>query len=204
MTLAISNSGTAQSWTQQQVVNVASYTWITIWTAIASVGQSMTVTVTRNADPGGTDLFGCNALTFRGSDGVGASAKTNVSSGAPSLALTTVAANSAIIAINGDWNAADGTTRTWRTINSITPTAGNGLEVTYFRNAAQWTIYGAYWNDAGAAGSKTTGISAPSTMKYSIVAVEVKGAAGAATRGLFMPPNLTTGAGGSFFSNPVT
>jgi hypothetical protein len=42
------------------------------------------------------------------------------------------------------------------------------------------TYYVAYYPDAGAAGVKTVGLSAPSTMRYVICAVEIKGAAAAA------------------------
>lgn len=175
--VSISNSGTAFTWTSQQEVSVTDYTRVRVYTAIASVGQAMTVTFTTTG--GLNEAHGGNVLTFRDSDGVGASSKTNVSSGAPSLSLTTTQAESAIVVANGDWNAADGASRTWRTVNSITPTSGNGLEVTYFRDAARYAVYGAYYSDAGATGSKTVGLSAPSGQKYGIVAVEVKGTAAA-------------------------
>lgn len=188
MTLSISdNTSGALTWTNQQVVQVTEYTWVSVWTTTTDA-RSMTVTLTRSTDPGTDMYFGANVLTFRGSDGVGASNKTNVSSGAPSLALTTTTDNAAIVAANGDWNAADGSSRTWRTINSITPTSGNGLERTYFRDSAHYTVYIAYWSDVGSAGSKTTGLSAPSGQKYSIAVVEVKGAAAAATKA--PPPTL--------------
>lgn len=172
LTLSISNSGTVQSWTQRQVVAVANYTWVSVWTATASVDQSMIVTVTRNSDPGTAILYGVNVLTFRGSDGVGASAKTNVASGAPTLDLTTTQANSAIVLVDGDWNAVDGASRTWRT------NAGSLTEQTYFRDATQYVVYGGYHADVGAIGTYAVGLSAPGAQKYSIVAVEVKGTTG--------------------------
>jgi hypothetical protein len=77
-----------------------------------------------------------------------------------------------------DWNAVDGAVRTWRTVNGTAPTSGNGFERSYVRDAASMTYYCAYYPDAGAAGSKTVGLSAPSTMRYVICAVEIKGAQG--------------------------
>lgn len=174
-------SGGSLTWTQRQEVIVNDYTYATIYTAVVDSDKSMTVTFTRTGTVGSNALvlwWGGNVLQFRGSDGVGASNKTNVASGGPSLALTTTVDNSAVVSVSGDFAAVDGASRTWRTVNGITPTSGNSLEVSYFRDASHYAVYGAYWSDVGAAGSKTVGLSAPSTQKYSICAVEVKGAAG--------------------------
>ena len=175
-TLAIDdNTSTSANWINQKTVSVAAYDWVGTWTKIVTNTEAMTVTFSRTGS--GAILYGGSVITFRGSDGVGASSKTNVLSGAPSLALTTLADNSAIVVANGDWSAADGASRTWRTVNSIIPTAANGLERTYFRDSSQYTNYIAYYNDAGTAGAKTTGLSAPGSQKYSITAVEIKGTA---------------------------
>lgn len=171
-TVSITNSGTAQTWTQQQLINVTDYTKIYIWTAIASANTSFTVSFTRSAT---ARFFGGNVLTFRSSGGVGASIATNNSTGDPAVTLLTTAANSAVVTVIGDWSAVDGTTRTWNTVNSITPTSGNGLEVTYSRDASNYTRYAAYWNDVGAVGNKVLGTQLPDGMKWSIAAVEVKG-----------------------------
>lgn len=166
----ITISGGSLTWTERQQVNVTNYTRVYVWTTTATSSTSITVTFTRGA----SRFFGGNVLTFRGSAGVGASAKTNTT-GAPSLALTTTTDNSAIVCVNGDWNATDGASRIWRTVNSITPSSGAGTEPTYFRNSTNYATYGAYYTDAGAAGSKTVGLSAPSGQTYSIVAIEIKG-----------------------------
>lgn len=170
-TLAISGGPT---WTLAQSHTTASNCTVYVWTATAASG-SITPTIT----PGGANgnqVFGMNVLEFSGSDGVGASNKAQTT-GAPSLGLTTLQDNSAIVVANADYLATDGTSRTWRTVNSVTPTSGNGLEVTYFRNTTNYAVYAAYYSDAGAAGAKTVGLSAPTGQQYSIVAVEVKGAA---------------------------
>lgn len=199
--LSASDSG-SNSWTQQQEISVSTYTDVDISTAIAASAASLTGTVTR-VDAGNAKGFGANFLTFRGSDGVGASNKTNAS-GAPSLSLTTTQANSAIVVVVGDWNASDGTTRTWRTVNSITPSAGNGFEVTYYSDGSLYGLYIAYYPDVGAAGSKTVGLTVPSGQKYSIAAVEIKGAAGGGSPKLFRHGNLSgLGSGGPLFQNPL-
>ena len=174
-------SGGSLTWTLRRSVNVTDYTEVNLWTAVVDSDKSMTVSFT-DADGAGLGLFfGGGVINFRASDGVGDSAVTNVSSGAPSLAITTTQADSALVAVNGDWNAADGASRTWRTVNSITPTSGNGGERTYFRDSSRYTLYAAYWSDAGAIGSKTVGLSAPGSQKYSIAVVEIKGAGAGAT-----------------------
>lgn len=170
-TAAPTISGGSLVWTTAQDVNVDDYSRVIMWTAVVDSGKSMTVTID---DPGSTtNLFGGNVLTWRGSDGVGASNKTNVLSGAPSLGLTTLQDNSAIVLASGDWNAADGTSRTWRSVNGSPAT-----EATYFRDSSHYTTYGGYHPDAGALGAKTVGLSAPAGQKYSIAAVEIKGSAG--------------------------
>jgi hypothetical protein len=146
------------------------------WTA--PITSDQTFTPSFNASGGGS--FIGTALLFRGSDGVGAAGSTNngTASGAPSFNLTTLQDNSGIVVVVADWSAIDGAVRTWRTVNGITPTAANGFERSYARNAAAVTYYAAYYPDAGAAGVKTVGLSAPSTMRYVICAVEIKGAQG--------------------------
>jgi hypothetical protein len=170
------NSGTGLTWTKQQEVDVTDYCGVAAGTAQAGATTSLTVSASRNA--GGADYFGQNTLTFRDAGGVGASAKTNVASGAPSLSITTTQDNSAIVVAVGDWNAADGASRTWRTVNGTAPSAGNGFELSYFRDSSRYTVYLAYYPDAGVAGSKTVGLSAPGGQKYAIVAVEIKGTGG--------------------------
>lgn len=176
-------TGNSLTYTLAQSVVVNQYSTAYVWTATDSAGGTgWTLSGSRNGDPA---RWGFTALRFSGSDGFGASAKTNVASGAPSLSITTTGANSAIAVFVADWNAADGTSRTWRAVNSVTPTAGNGYERVYFRNSAAVTFYAAYYPDAGAAGAKTVGLSAPSGQKYAIVAVEILGTTAVAT----LPPS---------------
>jgi hypothetical protein len=176
-----SASGGSLTWTRQEHVGTSGSTSRgAIFTATASSTTSITVTVTK----AGTNTFwGFVVHQWRGSAGVGAhTSQANAVSGvAPSLALTTTGANSAISYGSADWTSSDGTTRTWRTINSITPTAANTLETDYFRDGSgtQYTVYVGDWSDAGAAGSKTTGLTAPSTQRPAIVAIEILGSAAA-------------------------
>jgi|GEM_PF-6503273 hypothetical protein len=166
-TVAISDSTTTSTaWVNQQTVNVASYDWAGVWTKQVTTAQAMTVTFTASGNS--ANFFGGNVLTFRGSIGVGASVKANVSSGAPTVNLITTQVNSAIVVADSDWSAADGTSRVWRT------NAGAFSEQSYSRTAGHYTVYGGYHPNAGAVGTYALGLTAPS-QKYSIIAVEVKG-----------------------------
>lgn len=159
--------GPAQDISEQQSVAM-------MWSATVDSSKSMTVTFTRTA---GTERFGGNVLTFRSSGGIGATASTNngTGSGAPSLNITTTRDNSAIVMLVVDWNAVSGASRTYRQVNGANP-----VEVTFDNSGAgsTYVMYGAYYADAGPAGLKTVGLTAPSNQRYVIVAVEVLGTEG--------------------------
>lgn len=146
-----------------------------VWTAIPTTDQSFSLGLTGSANG---NPWSANVLTWSGSDGIGASAKSN-GTGEPSLGITTTTDNAAIAVIVADWNAASGASRTWLTVNGLTPTAANGMEKTYFTDGSNYTVYACVYTDAGTAGSKSVGLSAPTGQKYTMIAVEVKGAAGA-------------------------
>jgi len=165
-------TGGSHSYTLQQSSAVASNTAVFVWTAVAVANETFTLSV---ASVGGTVQFwGFNALQYRGSDGVGASGKAQAA-GAPGLGMSTLGANSAVVAVNGDWSAQDGAARTYRTVNAITPVAGGAGEQTYFRDAAQYATYVAYWSDTGYPTFNTYGIATPGGQTYTIAAVEVYG-----------------------------
>lgn len=162
------------TWIQQQVItsSIGSGTWMSVWTTVLPSNTStsgLTVSFARTV----AQYFGGGVYIFRNGSGIGISAKNNNASGAPSVSLTTTAANSMVVCINGDWSAL-ATARTWRTVNSITPTAGNGLERTYFNQSGQYTVYSAYWNDAGTAGANSYGLTAPATQNYQSIVIEIK------------------------------
>ena len=156
-------------WTQQYLDNTASKCAVALYTATAA-GGAITSLLTDSA--GG--YAGLAVLQFTGSDGIGAKNTAKGTSGYPSVSLTTTQDNSAVIVYNNDWNAVDGASRAWRT------GAGSLTESNYFRDSAHYTVYIAYYADAGATGTKTVGLSAPSGQKYGIVALEIKGTAGSA------------------------
>ena len=165
-----SPSGGGLTYTLQQADGVVA---VVVHTTIGTSTQTFTLS---QPDPGGAD-FGVNALRFAATAGVGASTVATVSGVDGSVSLTTQADNSAVVVLIVDFGAVDGAARTWKTVNGITPTVGNGLEATYNLDAGIYTVYAAYYSDAGAAGANTFGISAPTGGNYSVIAVEVKGIA---------------------------
>jgi len=199
-TAVIVPTGGSLTWTSQQEVLVNNYNVVRVSTAVASSTTSFAVTFTESGSDPSSLFWGGSVTVWRNSDGVGASSKTNVSGAAPSLSITTTQDESAIVTANGDWNAVDGTSRTWRTVNSVTPTSGNGYEKLYFRDAARYAAYAATYPDAGTAGAKTVGLSAPGGQKYSIAALEIKGTASSgaitgSTSAAFSASGVLQGAG---------
>jgi len=144
-------------------------------TQIQASGGSVTGNISCNS----TALpFGAAFAQFRGSNGIGAQAQGTAVAGTPSavsLNITTTQDNSAILAVFGDWNANDGASRVYRTVNGITPVAGGSGEVAYYRDTTNYAVYVVYWADAGPAGTKTVGISTPATMQWTGSAVEILG-----------------------------
>jgi hypothetical protein len=146
---------------------------------IATVAQ--TVNTSMSATAGGQ--WGLQVARFSGSDGVGNANGADAADGAPSVSLTTAHDNSAIICIIVDWEAGATTGKTWRTINGLTPSSGSdpatvGLELMAVQGSGH-TQYAAFWADAGAAGAKTVGMTAPASQDYTIACLELRGTAAA-------------------------
>jgi hypothetical protein len=157
------------TWTPQQTVNVSAYTWVGLWTAIATSNTSLTVTVTRVADPNQPTFYGLNVLQFRGSSGVGASNQANNATGTPTVSVTTTLANSALVAACGDWSAVAGG-GTWGT-GPGTPSE----TAEYPGDTQRYGAYVAYYPNVGAIGAKSVTMTAPTGQKWSLAAVEIKG-----------------------------
>lgn len=164
-------SGNGLTWTENES-DQKNAVWcdIRIYSATDTTGgTNWNLSVSRSASG---YAFGATCFVFRNSDGVGQS-NSAAEDGYPTLDVTTTQQNSAIVVVNADWNATSGASRVWRTVNGITPTAGNGLERLYHYGSGVYTVYGAYYEDAGAPGTKTIGLSTPN-QKYSIGALEIR------------------------------
>jgi hypothetical protein len=162
------------TYSSPQTIQVTDFVFGKVWTTTATTNATLTISATR-AGTGG-DHWGIGYIVHRNSAGIGTSNKANAS-GAPSVSLTT-SANSAVFAFLGDWNAGATTGKTWRTVNGITPTAGNGAEKMATLDSGIYTTYAAVWSDTGSAGTNSYGMTAPTGQKYSIIAIEILASAG--------------------------
>lgn len=180
------NSASGETWTVAdgdsnsygsplQLISVSAFNTAAAFAAVAG-SNNASLTITATAVNIGTSMWwGLNARVWRGSDGVGVSNKENGTDGGsgtePSLAMNGITAHSAIVMTNGDWNAVDGASRTYRTAD-----AGSFTETLYFRDAARFTVYGGSYLDVGASGGNLAiGLSAPTGQTYSTIGVEVLG-----------------------------
>jgi hypothetical protein len=113
--------------------------------------------------------WGFGAVAWSAHSGVGVFGKDRQGSGSGQVTVATEWSNSAILYVQGDENAIAVTSRAWRTVSaSIT-------ELFAFRQSGDYSGYGGYYSDAGAAGSKTPGLTAPVGQSWAAIAVEVKG-----------------------------
>lgn len=212
---APTNTGTALTWTLRQSVQVAAYASAYVWTSTVDTPRTgMVITLTGNT----SGYWGALVEVWRGV-AVGASSKANVSSGAPTLNVTTTAVDTAITILNTDYYPRDGATRSWRT------GAGPATETFYLYRSGRATWYSAFHSAAGAVGVKTVGLSAPTGQKYSIIGLELvptgpgvqpatgiaaatSGVSGTATGGSALPsipllPTVWTSAGKSHAANSL-
>lgn len=162
----------AGSFTNQRSVSIDYYSPVRASTYIAPSSETITVAVTQSGET--LNFFGGNVVRFSGADGIGNSASSSGSSGNPSVNITTTQANSAIVVIVGDWNATSGTQTFSSSGGAGAPTNLTG----YPGDSARYGAAIAYYPDAGTAGAKTVGMTAPTGQKWTIAAVEVLGTTG--------------------------
>ena len=173
-------TGNSVSLTLLQSVSVNNQASAYIWGGTDTIGGTNWTLTCVNTTNSSFPVWGFTCVVFRSTGGIGASNSTYTSgNGTAALSLTTTQNNSAVVVFNNDWASVNGSSRVWDTVNGITPSAGNGLELSYTFNSGLITIYGAYYNNTGTAGPITVGLSAPTGQTYSIVAAEVLAPPGA-------------------------
>lgn len=168
----VTNSGTGLSWTNTLDHTGTNECDVLVgWAVVDADRSGMTVTVNRTAN----NHMGCAVYVYRYVSGMGTGQHTNngTGAGAPSLSITTGTDHSGLVVINADWTAQSGA-RTYRQVDSANPTedgykgtAGSDYIVEYF-----------HYTDAGAAGGKTVGLTAPTdadSQRYAIAGIEIKG-----------------------------
>lgn len=161
-------TGNSITFTLQDSIIVSDFATAYLWTGTDSTGGTFDISITAAT----SGLWGFSVIVARNMT-LGVATKVNSGSGTATLAVNATTANSTITVFNADWNAIDGASRTWTTVNGTTPTAGNLLEIGYGYSSGRYTIYSAYYPDVGAVGSKTVGLSLPTSQKYSLIAFEL-------------------------------
>jgi hypothetical protein len=154
------------------------------WSAPATSGATFNVSAVYPLATA-NNWWGVAVWVWRDHNGTGTIGAPTVNSTSNLVTMTTAAANSALCVGSTDFAAADGTTRTRRTVNGST-----GTEESYFRDSIHYGVYAQDYADTGAAGSISAGYSAPTAQTSAIIGVEVK--AGAAPPAIppiiVMPP----------------
>lgn len=175
---AVNTACTGNSETFTQVATLATDSTkarIIAWTMTTTASGTYNISAVRPMTDSSA-WWGVLVWVYRDSDGFGVVGAPTAGSTSNSVTATTTAANSTLVIASGDWNAADGASRTRRTVNSST-----GTEELYGRDSSRYTWYAQRYDDAGSAGSKTGGYSAPGSQVSSIVLVEIKGTSGVST-----------------------
>jgi hypothetical protein len=184
------NTPTGGGWTytQQVLDTTTSHVWASIWTApVTSGGTSQTVASTHGT--GSTTYAVMVVELWRGAQLAATPATCDTrGTGAPSTTLTTVAANSVVSWMSGDWAGVDGTSRAYIT-SSATPT-----EDGYSFALSQITAYSAYQTTA-TAGSQNLGLTAPTGQTWTLTGIEIQAATSSAfgATGSFLYGSSTTG-----------
>lgn len=169
--MSISGQGAnGLTWTKRQQFNTTSNVGAVMYTATAtSTGQTI-VAMNRantNATHNSFDFF-----EFSNDGGFGNTSGSTNTTGAPTVNLTTTAADSLVIGCIGDWSAAAGAS-TWRTgFGSFTKSTDyDGSTV------GDYSIHEGYHPDATTASTQAVGVTIPASEKYTIMALEIKAAA---------------------------
>ena len=147
------------------------YALAELWYAISATAQTFTL----SASQAGSTPWGFTYEVWHNHGGIGAVATAYIgstSTSAPSMTLTTISPNSAVSVILSDWTA-NVTVPTYRTVNGITPVSGGSGESGKFQgDGLTYGGYSFYYSDAGVAGAKTIGATAP-TMRWTMISVEI-------------------------------
>lgn len=160
-------SGTSLTWTlQASVVGVANTSNCYMWTATSPTAETRTISLARTGSA--SFDWGFFVLKFSGVGGFGTPAVTHiVTTGAPTLNVTTAKANSAIVVGDVDFVPASGTP-VWRT------NAGAFTQECSQFVSSNMGQYGGFHANVTTPGTYAVGMTAPSGQTYSIIGLELQ------------------------------
>lgn len=145
---------------------------VSVWTATAT-GSALTITApfAGTATQRALVVSAFSGAQLAATPAVATFDGTSVANSAPSLNITTVAANSMVSWALGDWAQIDGTTtRVYRS---------SATERAFHTVTGAYTGYAAY-QAAATAGTQTFGLTAPTGQKPTMVGIEIQASGGAA------------------------
>lgn len=137
-----------------------------VWAAVAASTSSGTITLSNST--GASKDWGFTVWVYRGSDGIGNSVEQHTTR---TVNLTPTAAHSAVIWVVGDFSAGAAV--------AGTPTPTTTVENTFV--SGRYTANAFDLTDQTSSGATAYGLSSGAAGPYSIIALEIKGAAGGAT-----------------------
>lgn len=169
-TFGTPTGGTGLSWTTRQSDGLAgTRSWVTLFTAPVVTSETPTLSITQS---GGTDPWGARWWLFRNHGGVGASAIDKTDTDDATVAITTTAVDSTIVAVVGDW-AARNEAGTWSGLAGAVQTDND-----FVFDSGFYTVHVATFDGTGAIGAKTITLATPTAMQPTIAALEVLPPAG--------------------------
>jgi hypothetical protein len=178
----------ALTFTKAQEVTTTSHCRVIVY-----YSQTVTVagsyTVSEGESSANVLNYGIDAWAVTASGGVGVSNKaddptTGAPTDAPSLTLSGVSANSAIFMVVGDWAATVIAGHAY-----LTTDAGTFTERTAQNTDGNYSSYSGVYADAGAAGAKVVGMSAPN-QTWAVAGLEILGTGGATAAATFVPHRM--------------
>jgi len=172
-TVATPTGGTGLTWNVAAILNgTASFAGSYLWTAgPCTAAETLTLSASKSGGSG-TFMWAFGCERFSGTSGFGGTITASNASGAPTANLVVAKANSAVVVVDGDWNAGATTGYTWRTGAGAATDLLIDIDTS---TSSTLTCYVGYHANAGAAGTYAVGLTAPTAQKYSIAAVEVQG-----------------------------
>lgn len=160
---AVVTSSPSLTWTKQVDAQASLSSNAEIWTAVYTAGGNINVTSNWDSDYQSSVCY----VVLNAEAVLGGASATGLAQAAPSVTLSTTKDNSILFVISSDWNAVDGASRAYRG----TPTERYYASVPGVTASTYHYTYA-----AGVMGSKTVGISSPSTMSAGTAVLEIRGA----------------------------
>lgn len=155
---SVSGTGTVGTWASTEGGTASSQSARgKLWRVDVTGSGSVDLSCVRSA---GTSAWGCGWIVVRNHGGVGATntlGTTSDQTGAQ-ITLTGAVADSMLIYAGSDWDANTGVA-TWRTVDGVTPTIGNGAVLVETGDGSTYAARVAQWSSTTSAGSKNTGYS---------------------------------------------